>query len=442
MSSIADAADVATHPGRAGDADDLYSKITWRILPLLFVCYLFNYMDRTNIGFAQLQMKDQLAFSDAVFGFGAGVFFISYALSEVPSNMLLARWGARTTMLRIMLLWGLASACMMFVSTATQFYVLRFVLGAFEAGFVPGVLYYFTLWYPSHRRAQVTALFIAAFVTGPMISGPLAGLVLAYLDGAAGLRGWQWLFLVEGIPSAALGIVCYLYLDDRPEDAKWLSSSEKQAITHALQQDGAAHDAGHHHTFGQAIGDWRVWVLGVIYFLCLVGSFALAFWQPTILKGMGLGYLEIGFASAIPPVVSIVAMILLGRHSDKTMERRWHFAAAACIGALGLSATTLFMHNPVAAVLCLAVGHAGIASCVPIFWTIPGTLLNKSAAAAGIAMISTIGVTAGAVAPSMVAYFKAVTGEFTHSLYIMACGLLLAAALLLATVSKKMLAGN
>ncbi|MBN8990112.1 MAG: MFS transporter [Rhizobiales bacterium] len=426
---------------RTAESDALYSKVTWRLLPLIFVCYIFNYMDRTNIGFAQLQMKDQLGFGDAVFGLGAGVFFVSYAASEIPSNVLLTRWGVRKTLLRIMVLWGLASACMMFVSTPMQFYVLRFFLGAFEAGFVPGVLYYLTLWYPSHRRGQVTALFFAAYVTAPMFSGPLAGLILAYLDGLQGLKGWQWLFLVEGIPSAFLGVACYFYLDDRPADAKWLTEAEKTTLTGALEADRAGHDDGHHHTLTDALRDWRVWFLGAVYFLCVLGSYALAFWQPTILKGMGLSYLEIGLASAVPPLVSIIFMLFVGRSSDRTGERRWHFAGAACMGAVGLAATTLFTHNPVAAVLCLAIGHAGIASCIPIFWTMPGTFLSKTAAAGGIALISTIGVTAGAIAPSMVAYTKQLTGDFSYALYLMAAGLLLGGILVVIGVSARTLAG-
>ena len=441
MSGLA-SAPVERIAAQPAEADALYAKVTWRLLPLLCVCYVFNYMDRTNIGFAQLQMKDQLAFSDAVFGLGAGVFFVSYALSEVPSNMLLTKWGVRKTLLRIMGLWGLASACMMFVSTPTQFYILRFLLGAFEAGFVPGVLYYLTLWYPSHRRAQVTALFFAAYVMAPMFSGPLAGVILAYLDGVQGLKGWQWLFLVEGIPSVLLGLACYLYLDDRPAEAKWLTDAEKNRLIGTIEADLAGHDDGHHHTLVDALRDWRVWFLGVVYFLCVLGSYALSFWQPTILRGMGLSYLEIGFASAVPPIVSIVFMLLVGRSSDRTGERRWHFAGAACMGAVGLAATTLFTQNPVGAVLCLAIGHAGIASCIPIFWTVPGTFLSKTAAAGGIALISTIGVTAGVVAPSMVAYTKALTGEFSYALYIMGAGLLLGGIFILVGVSKQMLAGS
>lgn len=219
----------APHEMAARADDALFRKITWRLIPLLFACYVLNYLDRTNVGYAQLQMKDQLGFSDAIFGLGAGIFFVGYALFEIPSNLMLARIGVRATLLRIMALWGLTSAAMMFVSTPTQFYVLRFLIGVFEAGFAPGVLFYLTLWYPSRRRAQVTALFFMAYGAAPIVAGPIAGLTMTYLDGALSLRGWQWLFLLEGLPSVLLGIAAFLWLSNSPADAPWLSGAESCA---------------------------------------------------------------------------------------------------------------------------------------------------------------------------------------------------------------------
>ncbi|BEP53695.1 MFS transporter [Variovorax sp. V118] len=436
-----DAAAGAHAPASADARDDaaLFRKITWRLMPLLCACYVLNYLDRTNVGYAQLQMKDQLGFSDAVFGLGAGIFFLGYAVFEIPSNLMLAKIGVRATLLRIMGLWGLASATMMFATTPTQFYVLRFLIGVFEAGFAPGVLFYLTLWFPSRRRAQATALFFMAFGAAPIVAGPIAGLTMTYLDGVLALRGWQWLFLLEGLPSVLLGVIAFRTLSNSPAQAPWLSPAEKQRVAHLLAEDQAAHGAAGRHTFGAAMRDGRVWLIGFMSFLIILGIYALSFWQPTILKSMGLSVLQIGFYSVIPAVAGIAANIVVGRHSDRHQERRWHFALGALAGATGLALTTLFMHSPVAAVLCLALASMGISSAFTVLWAIPGSFMSRSAAAAGIALISTIGGSAGLVAPMMVGALKTLTGGFTASLYVLSGALVLSALLMLLALPRSAL---
>ncbi|MBD9391065.1 MFS transporter [Acidovorax sp. ACV01] len=417
----------------------LYRKISWRLIPLLFVCYIFNYLDRTNIGYAQLQMKADLGFGDAVFGLGAGVFFIGYALFEIPSNVMLARVGMRATLLRIMALWGLASAATLFVTTPTQFYVLRFLVGVFEAGFAPGVLFYLTLWFPAQQRARATALFFMAYGAAPIVAGPLAGLTMTYLDGALSLRGWQWLFVVEGLPCVLLGVLAYRWLDNRPEEAGWLTSQEKAQVRRDLAQEQAI-GGGAPQSFGSALRNPQVWLLGFISFLVILGIYAMSFWQPTLLQSMGLSVLQIGFYSVVPATLGIAATLVVARHSDRTQERRWHFAVGAVLGAVGLSLTTLFMHSPWAAVACLSLSAMGVSSAFAVLWAVPASLLAKDAAAMGIALITTLGGTAGVVAPVMVGAIKSATGGFSLSLYILSGALVLAAALMVAAGPRRRVA--
>lgn len=419
--------------GRASATSDneLFRKIAWRLLPILCLCYVFNYLDRTNVGYAQLQMKEQLEFSDAVFGFGASIFFVGFALFEVPSNMLLARIGVRATLLRILCLWGLASAAMMFVKSPTQFYVLRFLVGVFEAGFAPGVLFYLTLWFPQRRLAQVTALFFMAFAVAPIIAGPTAGAVMTYLDGTASLRGWQWLYILEGIPCIALGIAAFLVLPNKPDDATWLSHEEKQRVQALIQAQATESRASEHSGFREVLQDIRVWVIGALAFLVLLGIYALAFWTPTIMKGMGLSIMQIGLYAVIPAASGVASSIVFGRHSDRTGERRWHFACAAIAAATGLLLTTFFPANPGIVILCLALASAGNAVAYTVVWSMPSSVMRGRSAAAGIAFISTVAATAGIVAPAAVGAIKAATGGFVISLYLLSSALVLAAAIFL-----------
>ena len=404
------------HYSHADEA--LFSKVSWHLLPLLTICYIIAFLDRVNIGYAQLQMKQTLPFSDAVYGLGAGIFFIGYFLFEVPSNLLLEKIGARKTLLRIMVLWGAAATAMMFVSTPTQFYVVRFLLGAFEAGFFPGVILYFTYWYPSVRRGQVIAIFMSATTIVSVIAGPLCGAILKYFDGFSGLHGWQWLFLVQGLPAVLLGFLVYFMLEDKPAQANWLSADEKMLIDDAFKSDTrheALHDAG---SFAQCLRDPKVYVLSLIYFLLLGATYTMVFWLPTLVQSWGVKDLFlIGIYTAIPNAVGVIGMILIGRHSDKWHERRWHYVACVFIAAAGLFITTLFQGNLVGSILALSFAVIGIASATPLFFALISEYLSAGAAAGGLALISSLGNLGPAVSPSINGFIIKNTGDNVYSMY-------------------------
>lgn len=419
----------------AAAEDAVYRKINWRIVPILFIGFVFNYMDRTNIGFAKLQMSGDLGFTEAAYGFGAGILFVSYALFAVPSNLMMAKIGARRTILGCLFSWGFLSATTMFVRTPMQFYVVRFLLGFFEAGFFPGVLYYFTVWYPSHRRANATGIFQSATVVAGVLSGVLSGALMTYLNGLFGLRGWQWLFVVEGLPCALLGVLTYFMLDDRPDEATWLSASEKNLVREILASDPVSSSG--HRTLGSALKDWRVYVLGVIFFSSVIGTYVLAFWQPSIIRGIGVkSVMAIGLLTTIPSIAAVISKIGIGFSSDKKKELRWHFSAPALVGAVGMLLLPFFPHNVILAMICLTIATAGVHGCIPVFWSVPGLYLSGTAAAGGLALISTMGNSAGAVGPYMLGIIKTATGSFDDGLFIMAALLLLAVVLVLMMVPK------
>ena len=415
---------------------NLYRKISWRLMPLLFLCYLINYLDRTNVGYAQLQMRDALQFGDMVFGLGAAAFFLGFALFEIPSNVLLARVGVRITLLRIMVLWGVASAATMFVTTPTQFYAVRFLVGVFEAGFAPGVLYYLTLWYPPQQRARANALFFMGFGIAPIVAGPFAGSVMTWLHGVRGLDGWQWLFLLEGIPAVLLGVVAWMWLDDSPEEASWLTKAERQRVKSNLHI--GADEVTNATKWTDALRNGQTWGLALVSFLVVLGIYALAFWQPTLLKGLGLSLLQVGMAAVPPALAGIASSIWFGGRSDKKRERRGHFAVAAIVGAIGLIATTSLPSSVASAVLGLSVASAGISAAFTILWACPGEVLPKRSLPVGIAFISTAAGFSGVVGPPVVAALKTATGGFSASLYLLAGALVLAALLLnVVLVSKR-----
>ena len=413
-----------------------YRKVTLRCVPLLFICFVFNYIDRTNIGFAQLKMSSDLGISNVQYGFGASIFFVSYSLFAVPSNLLMAKIGARKLISSCLFLWGIVAAATMFIHTAPQFYALRFLLGIVESGFFPGIIYYFTKWYPSDRRASATGIFQSATVVAGVLSGVLSGALITYMNGYWGLRGWQWMLLVEGLPSAFMGIAVWFYLEDQPKDAKWLSDSEKQLILDALAKDTAS--LAGHHTLGKALKEWRVYLLGLIFFLAVIGTYVLAFWQPLIIKGFGVSsIMMIGLYSTIPALAAVAAKIGIGHHSDARGELRWHFAIPAFIGAIGLLLMPFFSYNPLLGIACLTLATAGVHGCIPVFWSVPGLYLSGTAAAGGIALISTMGNLAGAVGPVALGFIKSTTGSFNDGMYIMSALLILGALLVLGTVSAK-----
>ena len=436
---VARASGTQPAPPKTSAVDALYSKVSWRIIPLLLICYMVAYLDRINIGYAQLQMKQVLTFSDAVYGLGAGIFFIGYFLFEVPSNLLLEKIGARKTLLRIMFCWGLVAAAMMFVQTPMQFYMVRFLLGVFEAGFFPGIILYLTFWYPSARRGQMIAIFMAATSVAGVIAGPLCGGIMKYLDGANGLAGWQWLFVVQGLPASLLGIVAYFYLQDKPEDARWLSASEKKVLQANLDNDQKNVASASHASLGQMLRDRKVYVLALVYFLLLGATYTMVFWVPTLVKSWGVtDLMQVGLYAALPSLIGVFGMILIGRNSDKHGERRWHFAASVTLAAIGLGITTLTQGDLSASLAGLSLAVIGIASATPLFFTITTEYLSKVGAAAGIALISSLGNLGAAASPAVTGAITARTGSPVYSMYlVMALYLLSGIILLLAVRSAK-----
>src|SRR5258706_5306745 len=413
----------------------VFSKIDWRIIPLLLIAYMVAYLDRINIGYAQLQMKQTLTFDDAVYGLGGGVFFIGYFLFEVPSNLLLEKIGARKTLLRIMVLWGLAATAMMFVSTPLQFYVVRFLLGAFEAGFFPGVILYFTYWYPSVRRGQVIAIFMSATTIVSVIAGPLCGFILKYFDGFSGLHGWQWLFFVQGLPAIILGLLVYLLLKDKPDQASWLSKDEKAVLDDAFQHDVKDVEGEAEGTFWQMLRDPKAYLLALVYFLLLGATYTMVFWLPTLIHSWGVKDLFlVGIYAGIPNAAGVVGMILIGRHSDKWHERRWDFAACVAIAAVGLFITTLLEGNLVGSILALSFAVIGIASATPLFFALTSEYLSAGAAAGGLAFISSLGKLGPALSPSINGFILRATDDDIYSMYFVMALYLLSGMILLLTM--------
>jgi len=411
------------------DEDRVYARVTRRLIPFLFLCYVAAYLDRVNVSFAKLTMAVDLNFSDTVYGFGAGVFFFGYFLFEVPSNLLMHRIGARLTLARIMILWGLISAAMMFVTTPTQFYVMRFFLGAAEAGFFPGVVLYLTYWYPAARRGRALALFVTAVAIAGVVGNPVSGWIMGSTHGSHGLAGWQWLFLLEGLPSVALGLFALYWLDDGVQDARWLSPEERALIAANIVADGA------HKTATSALAglrDRRVWLLSAIYFFLVSGLYGINFWLPTIIKGLGVTDLrQLGLVSAIPWLAAVCCMTLVGRSADRRGERRYHIVVPAVLGALGLAASVPLAAHPVAAVAALALGTCGLLSALPLCWSLATAFLGGAAAASGIALINSFGNLSGFVAPYAVGFIREQTGATDYGVYALAVSLLVGAALVL-----------
>ena len=417
----------ATHT--VHDEDLAYARVTWRLVPLLFICYVAAYLDRVNVGFAKLQMLNELKFSESIYGLGAGIFFIGYFLFEVPSNLLLHKLGARRWIARILISWGLISGCMMFVQTPMMFYVLRFLLGLAEAGFFPGIILYLTYWYPSARRSQVTSLFMTGIPMAGVIGGPLSGWILASFNGAYGLAGWKWLFLIEALPSVALGFVVMYFLDDGIAKAGWLTGDQKRLLQRNIDQE--ASKVEDHSALG-AFRNAKVWVLCAAYFGFIMGLYGIGFWLPSLIKASGISNpATIGWLVAIPYSAAVVCMLLTSRHSDRTGERRWHIAIPALIGAAALVVSTFVPQTPLWAIVTLTVATMGILTGLAQFWVLPPAFLGGAAAAAGIALINSVGNLAGFVSPFAVGWIKDATGSTNNGLYVIAVSLVLGGAIVL-----------
>ncbi|MBI0382545.1 MFS transporter [Streptomyces albiflaviniger] len=410
----------------------VYRKVVRRIVPFLILCYVASYLDRVNVGFAKLQMSDDLGFSEAAYGLGAGLFFIGYFILEVPSNLMLQRVGARTWIARIMISWGLVSAAFMFVTNEVTFYVLRFLLGAAEAGFYPGVILYCTYWFPSHRRARVIAMFMSAIPVAGIFGNPLSGWIMDSFQGVNGWQGWQWMFLLEAVPALLVGVLTLFYLDDGVRDAKWLTDEEKAVVERAVAEDGA-HRTVHGRVL-DAFREPRVWLMCLIYFCFVMGQYALTFWMPTFVESTGIdGNLAIGVLSAVPFLAALVAMNLFGRSADKRRERRWHLVVPSLMGAVGFSLSAVWNGSTALSLTALSVAAAGVLTCAPLFWSLPTAFLGGTAAAAGLAIINSVGNLAGFVSPYMIGALKDATGSASIPMYVLALTLVVGAAAVLTT---------
>jgi sugar phosphate permease len=411
----------------------VYRKLNRRLLPFLSCLYIIAYIDRVNIGFAKLTMSEQLGFSDSIYGLGAGIFFIGYFLFEIPSNLILHRVGAKIWIARIMVVWGLLAAAMVFVSTPMQFYILRFLLGVGEAGFFPGIILYLTYWYPAPRRAKATATFMASVALAGVIGSPLSGFIMTYLDGVSTLTGWQWLFITEALPAIILGIIVALYLENGPEQAHWLTLDERKWLANQLTAESLSKEhSGHIICFSQALCSTQLWLLSFIYFSIVMGFYGISFWLPQIVNNLVHQNLMLtGLLSAIPYGAAAVGMIIIGHSSDKSNERSWHIALSALAGSLGLLISALYNDTLALALFGLSLASLGILSALSVFWSLPTAFLSGTAAAGGLALINAFGNLAGYLSPVLVAWIKTQTGNFTSALYMLASWLIVAAAIVL-----------
>ncbi len=412
-----------------------YAKVGRRLIPFLMLCYLGAYLDRVNVGFAKLQMLGDLRFSETVYGFGAGIFFIGYFLFEVPSNLILHRVGARKWLARIMLTWAVISASFVFVTTPTAFYVLRFLLGVAEAGFAPGVILYLTYWFPSARRARALSLFFMAIPLAGIVGGPLSGAILHALHGVHGMAGWKWLFLLEALPSLVLGVAILFFLDDGISSAKWLDAREKALLARNILADGSRRTE--HVSLRAFVGDRRLWLMAAIYFCVVLGQYGLTFWLPTLVRKAGVADpLMVGLFTAVPYLCAIVALPLIGSSADRFRERRFHLAVPMLAAAAGFAVLPA-LGSVGASVVCLAVAAAGILSSSSLFWALPTAVLGGTSAAAGIAAINCIANLAGFFSPAIVGWLNDVTGRSAAGLGFIALAVLLGAGLTLRVPARE-----
>lgn len=397
----------------------VYAKVSRRLIPFLFLCYIFAYVDRVNVGFAKLQMQQDLGITDAVYGAGAGIFFLGYFLFEVPCNMMLQKIGAKYWLGPIMIVWAIVSACTMFVTSEFSFYAIRFLLGIVESGFFPGVILYLTFWYTRKHRAKMIAAFMTAIPLSGVIGGPISGWLLERMSSVGGLRGWQWLFLFEAVPSLLAGIATIFFLADNPAKAKWLNDEEKALVLQRLheEEEMKKDEAPGHHTLVDAFRSTKVWLLCFVYFGFVMGNYAISFWLPQIVKEtLTKNPFHIGLLTAIPWAAGAVAMVIVGHHSDATGERRWHIAIAGAVGAAAFAVSAIPGISGVLGLLALTFATAGIASAFSTFWAMPTGILSGAAASAGIAWINSVGNLAGYLSPYLVGKIRDTTNSMTLAL--------------------------
>lgn len=427
----------APDQGHDIDRNALYRRITLRLIPFIFICYLFNYLDRVNVGFAKLQMLDALKFSETIYGLGAGIFFIGYVLCCLPSNLALNRFGPRRWIALMMIAWGTLSTCLLFVTTPMEFYVLRLFTGAAEAGFFPGIVLYLSRWFPAQRRGRIMALFMSAIPVSGLLGGPFSGWILNHFAaGQGGLAGWQWMFLIQGVPTVVLGCLAIVLLSDGYAKAGWLTPAQRQAVEADLDADAAAKPKTASDSLLSVLANPLIWTFGFIYFCIQSGVYAINFWLPSIIKNMGFDdALLIGWLSAIPYLLAGLFMLLVGRSADLRNERRWHLVVPMLMGAVGLLMAVNFAHSPVIAILGLSIATMGALTGLPMFWPMPTALLTAGTAVAGLAIINSVGQMAGFLSPYLVGWIKDQTGSTDVALYSLA-GLIVVGSLVALRVSR------
>jgi MFS family permease len=426
-----------------------YKKVAFRLIPFLFLCYIVAFLDRVNVGFAKLQMAGDLQFSDAIYGVGAGIFFIGYFIFEVPSNVILEKVGARVWIARIMVTWGVISSAFMFtgdirwgpVAAAFNlsdaqftFYLLRFLLGVAEAGFFPGIILYLTYWFPGARRARMVALFMTAIGVSQLVGSPVSGAIMQFMDGAHGWRGWQWLFLLEGIPSVIIGLLVLALLPNGPRTTSWLTPQERDLLIERIEHDNAGKgELAGRHSLTDAFKDGRVWALAAVYFAQATCFYAVSFWMPTIIQELGINkqdFLKVGLLSMIPWGASIAAMIYWGSHSDRTGERRWHCASGLLVIMGGLLLLAISHKSPVMSIAALTLITIGWAGAVCTFWSLPTAFLSGTAAAAGIAWINSVGNLGGYFGPDLIGTIRTAANGATEAAFFTLAGIALVGALI------------
>ncbi len=421
------------------------AKVSARLIPFLILCYFVAYLDRVNVGFAKLTMDGDLGLTETMFGFGAGIFFIAYFIFEVPSNLALARFGARKWIARIMITWGLLSGLMAAIPTIGRllgvnnehtFYGVRVLLGLAEAGFFPGIIFYLTLWFPSVYRARIIGYFMAAIPLSSVIGAPVSGQILTWMNGVAGLAAWQWLFIIEAAPAIILAFVVLGYLTDRPAEAAWLADDERAWLAERLAAEERQRVQVEKFTIGQALSNPRVLALSLVYFGAVACNYGIGFWLPSIVKGFGLTTATTGWVTAIPYVVGTLGMVWYGRRSDTKHERTWHAAVALAIAAIGIGGAAL-IDDPLFKMAALTFGAFGTFAVLPVFWTLPTAILSGSAAAAGIALINALGNLSGFAGPFAMGWIKDVTGNFAAGLLLIAACAVVAMVIVLALGHNK-----
>jgi ACS family tartrate transporter-like MFS transporter len=401
-------------------------KITWRLIPFLMLLYFVAFLDRINVGFAALTMNKDVGLTSHMFGLGAGIFFLGYFAFEVPSTVILHKVGARFWIGRVMITWGLVSIAMAFTRGPITFYVLRFLLGLAEAGFFPGIILYLSYWFPANHRSAVTAMFMAAAPVAGLIGSPVSG-ALMQLNGLLGLRGWQWLFLIEGIPALVLGFTTFYFLTDRPANAVWLTADERDWLVSAIEQEQTDIRDRRNHSAWRALADWKVLALSLAYFGTSAGLYTIGFWAPLIVKGLGFSIFHVGLLVAIPNLIAVIGMVLWSRNSDRTGERYWHAALACLIGAIGMAVAARAGSSAFLAIAGLSLTAFGVSAAKPPLWCLPTTFFAGTAAAASIGLINSLGTLGGFAGPYMIGSTNGTSGNFSRGLYLVGGTLIVSA---------------